>query len=126
MSTEQVLRIAALVGLALIAGGSTAIAQGVTPMQAVVDEVGGKQVVAYYMRDGEACALTMMIDESPTMREARALPMTGAARLRVRLQAGESATLESVEGASIQLTCASGANELLVETSPMTTGIAEK
>ena len=105
---------AAFLALAASAGAAAA-SETATPMQAIVRAVGDKQVVAVYTAEAGRCALTAMVDETPEIREAAGLPFTTAARVRVTLGSGETATFDGGRGESLALTCGEGAAVMAVD-----------
>ena len=105
-----------LAGVALTLTTAPALAGSmISPLQAVVQEVDDKQVVAVYTADAGSCALTMMVDESPASRAAHGIPVTGAARVRLTLRAGDVATVDGGRGAQVALTCDAGGAAMRVD-----------
>jgi hypothetical protein len=81
---------------------STAAGTTYTPMQAISHDVGSKSAVGYFVREAGICQLVLMIAEKS---DAGDLPVPSVARLRLVLEPGEVAGLDSEEGQSIDLTC---------------------
>jgi hypothetical protein len=65
----------------------------------------------YFVKHGSTCLVTMMIAEKGDLDRPR---LSTAARVRLRLDPGQIAGLDSEEGRSINLTCGEGAETLLV------------
>jgi hypothetical protein len=100
--------------MALMGAASAAEPTSVAPMAAFVGDLGGKQVVGYYLAEAEACRVTLMVAEAP----AEDAVASSAARVRVALSPMTSATIESAEGGKLAVTCETGAKTLLVDVSP--------
>jgi hypothetical protein len=83
-------------------------AASVAPMAAFVHEIGGRQVVGYYVTEAGACAVTMMLAD-PAGEDA---PPPGASRLRMTLEPAATATLDGVAGGRLRLTFQPGAAAL--------------
>jgi hypothetical protein len=81
------------------------------PMQAISHDLGSKSVVGYFIREVGACQVVLMIAENadPDVR-----PVPSAARLRLALEPGQMAGLDSEEGQSIDLSCDDNAATLTV------------
>ncbi len=107
----------AAVGLAAAAGPAA-----VTPMAAFVEDIGGKQVVGYYLAQDEACAVTMMIAEVP----GEAAAPTTAARVSFALPPTARATVESALGGRLALTCGADAGTLVVDSRPAARQLASR
>jgi hypothetical protein len=88
-------------GIAL-AGVEPADSATFRPAEAMNYVLGSKRAVGYFMVQKGECRVTMMISEAvdPDMSAA-----PSAARLRMSMQPGQSATLGSAEGAEVILTC---------------------
>ncbi|HUL08869.1 MAG TPA: hypothetical protein VLV76_21245 [Candidatus Acidoferrum sp.] len=85
------------------------------PMQAISHDLGSKAAIGYFVREAGACQVVMMIGEKT---DAETASTTSAARLRLALQPGQRAGVDSEEGRSIDLTCGSGADTLIVRNGP--------
>ena len=111
------IRLAAAAALAVtfLAAAPASAAEPIAPMQAVVADVGDKQLVAYYMPAAGRCALTMMLDESADSRERGGMPVTAAARVSVELRAGETASVDAANGERVAFTCGPDAGRMAVE-----------
>ena len=80
--------------------------------QAISYQLGSKRAIGYFMRVDGACQVTLMIAEAidPDLAQP-----TSAARLSLSMMPGQSAALASEEGESLELTCGSGAETVLVK-----------
>ena len=97
-----------LLGLAVLAAATPALAAGpepVAPIQAVMEDFGGKKVLAYYTSDAGRCDLVLMTGEEP------------GPRVRVSLTPDQAATIEDVAGGKVTMTCG-GAARMTVERTP--------
>src|SRR5262245_42487205 len=81
----------------------------VRPIEAIRAVLGSKRVAGYFVAANGECRLTLMIAEDVD-------PMTvepfSAARLVVALRPGQSAGVDSEEGASLRLTCEDTGDEV--------------
>jgi hypothetical protein len=75
-------------------------------------EFGSKLASGYFEARAGACLVTLMVIERSPPDEP--LPLT-AARLRLTLNPGQIAGLDSEEGRSLNFTCEKGATTLLVD-----------
>lgn len=82
------------------------------PIKSISYEFGSKAMSGYFVQQGSVCLLTLMIIEKTDPD--RAPPLT-AARVRLALDPGEVASLDSEEGRALNFTCGEGAATLLVE-----------
>jgi hypothetical protein len=81
------------------------------PIQSISYEFGSKAISGYFVSQGSACLLSLMIsDKSDPDR----LSPTTAARVRLMLEPGQIAGLDSEEGRSLNLTCGGHAKTLVV------------
>jgi hypothetical protein len=98
-----------------VAFAQTAAIQGqdrYEPLQAISYEFGSKFASGYFVHHSGKCVVTLMVlEKSPPEQP---LPYT-AARVRVRLDPGQIAGLDSEEGGSLNFTCGAGASALLVD-----------
>jgi hypothetical protein len=79
--------------------------------QAMSYELGSKRAIGYFVSRNGQCQVTLMIAETIDPEAARP---TSAARLSVAMLPGQSATLDSEEGASMVLTCGRDAETMKV------------
>jgi hypothetical protein len=82
------------------------------PVQAIDYDIGSKSILGYYVQANSACSLTLMITEK--IDPDTSAPLS-AARVRLVLQPGATAGLDSVEGRSLNFTCGRAAAKLLVD-----------
>ena len=82
------------------------------PIESISYEVGSKVMSGYFVQQGSVCLVTLMIIEKGDPD--RLSPAT-AARVRIMLDPGQIAGLDSEEGRSVNLTCGEGATSLLVD-----------
>ncbi len=92
------------------AGGELAYA----PLQAIEAQIGQKQVVAVYVRDGEACQINVMVQETGLPQGASFEAMPTAARFSMSLAPGKAAMVDTAEGQGVSFTCGAGAESLAV------------
>jgi len=85
-----------------------------TPIQSISYRFGSKAMSGYFLRDEEhpACGVTLMISENSDVDEPSRLTPT---RLRLVLNPQQTASLDSPEGASLNLTCGIDATALTVD-----------
>jgi hypothetical protein len=81
------------------------------PIQSISHEFGSKSMSGYFVQQNSVCLVTLMIAErsdpdSPS-------PLT-ATRVRLMLDPGQIAGLDSEEGRSLDFTCGDGAKTLVV------------
>jgi hypothetical protein len=79
--------------------------------QAITYELGSKRAIGYFISQNGQCQVTLMIAELVDPEVARP---TSAARLSVAMMPGQSATVDSEEGAAMVLTCGSRAETMNV------------
>ena len=102
-------------GATLPAASTRAPAAGTTeylPVQSIHSAFGSKSISGYFLTRDAACAVTVMVSEKTDPEAPHALT---AARVRLLLQPGQSAGLDSEEGHSVNLTCGDGGATLAVE-----------
>lgn len=92
--------------LALATPAFSAPVETAAPVQAVVQQLGDKPVLAYYTRGNGTCDAVLMTHQEP------------GPRVRVSLMPDQTATIEDVSGAAIRLTCGMGAAQMIVERKP--------
>jgi len=79
------------------------------PMKAISLDVGSKHVVGYYLSGEGQCKLTLMIADS--YREDAITP-SQTVRLRLMVQPGRSATVDTTDGRLLQFGCESDAQAM--------------
>ena len=82
------------------------------PVQSISYEFGSKAMRGYFVQEGEVCLVTLMIIEK--IDPDRLSPMT-AARVRLMLDPGQIAGLDSEEGGSLNIACGTGATTVTVD-----------
>ena len=82
------------------------------PIQSISYEFGSKSTSGYFVTQAATCQVTLMISEKGDPEQP--LPLS-AARLRLELQPGQTAGLDSEEGRSLNFTCGDNAATLLVD-----------
>lgn len=82
------------------------------PVQSISYEFGSKAMSGYFVQEGEVCLVTLMIIEK--IDPDRLLPVT-AARVRLMLNPGQIAGLDSEEGGSLNIACGTGATTVTVD-----------
>jgi hypothetical protein len=93
------------------------------PAQAIDYDIGSKSIRGYYVQANGACSLILMITEKIDLDTSAPL---SAARVRLVLQPGAVAGLDSVEGHSLNFTCGTAAAKLLVDEGETNTLIAQQ
>ncbi|RWO26930.1 MAG: hypothetical protein EOS10_26850 [Mesorhizobium sp.] len=82
------------------------------PIQSISYEFGSKFMSGYFVQQAATCSVALMITEKSDPEAV--LPVT-AARVRLALNPGQIAGLDSVEGRSLNVTCGKDAATLLVD-----------
>lgn len=78
---------------------------------AVID-AGSKRAVAYYVKDGNACQVSVIVSETYPEQ----IPYNLASvRFSTTVAAGTSSELATSDGSALSLSCASGAKSLMIE-----------
>jgi hypothetical protein len=80
------------------------------PIQSISYEFGSKAMSGYFVQRNSVCVVTLMIAEKTDPD----LPSPTATRVRVMLDPGQVAGLDSEEGRSLSLTCGEDAATLAV------------
>jgi hypothetical protein len=96
-------------------GGSLSHLEGraqYAPIQGISYELGSKAISGYFVQQSASCHVTLMIIEKIDPEHLQ--PVT-AGRLRLVLNPGQTAGVDSEEGRSLNLTCGNGAATLLVD-----------
>lgn len=88
------------------------------PLQGVSFDIGTKRAVSYFLSDGNSCKLTLMLAEIIHDGEVNGLTAT---RVRVTIDAGKAAELDTVEGKSLEFKCQGGAHVMSVAASNQAT-----
>ena len=85
------------------------------PIEAMDEHLGSKSALAYFVSEGGACSVVVMVSEK--FDADGATPATSAARVRLALPPGRSISLDSEEG-SLKIECGRNAEVMHVATSP--------
>ena len=105
-----------IAGAALIASASSSFADGTSrsvfkPVQNIGYEIGSKRISGYFVKRETTCLVTMMIIDAGSPGSSS----TTAARIRLTLNPGQVAGIDSEEGRSINVTCGPDANMVIVD-----------
>ena len=96
------------------AGSPSAIVDKVfAPTESIRYDFGSKSMSGYFVEQGGACHVTLMIFERTDPDKS---PPPSAMRVRLVLLPGQIAGLDSEEGRSLNVTCGKGGAALLVDT----------
>jgi hypothetical protein len=114
---KYLLAAAALVALASQASAGTVLsaqedADTYRPIQSIRYDFGSKSMSGYFVQQAVRCVMMLMVSERGDQDTA---PSGTATRVRLVLNPGQIAGLDSEEGRSINLTCGEGAQTLRVE-----------
>jgi hypothetical protein len=82
------------------------------PIQSVRYDFGSKSMTGYFVDQAKKCVVMLMVSEK---RDPDAAPSSTAARVRLVLNPGQTAGLDSEEGRSLNFTCGEGATALVVD-----------
>lgn len=83
------------------------------PVQSISYEFGSKSMSGYFLQDASACLVTLMISEKGDPEKSLAMSPT---RVRLALNPGQIAGIDSEEGWSLNFTCGADAATLIVDT----------
>jgi hypothetical protein len=81
------------------------------PIQSISYTLGSKAMSGYFVQQNSVCLVSLMIIE----RSDSGPPSPTAARVRIMLDPGQVAGVDSEEGRSLNLTCGEGAATLVVD-----------
>jgi hypothetical protein len=82
------------------------------PIQSIGYDFGSKSMSGYFVEEAKRCLVTLMVYEK---LDPDAAPTSTATRVRLVLNPGQTAGLDSEEGRSLNFTCGEGATALLVD-----------
>ena len=82
------------------------------PLRAVSLDAGSKHVVSYFLSADAKCELTLMIVDAP--RDDRSEPPAEVMRLRLAVDPGRSARVDTTEGKLLQFACQPDAQAMSV------------
>ncbi len=107
----------AFAALAVVHGAVPARADGskelrVAPAKAIIMDVGAKRAIGYYLSENGACNLTVLLSDVNYLDGTT----PSASRVNVNVAAGTSAKVDTIDGTTMQFTCASGASAMTVKT----------
>jgi hypothetical protein len=109
---------AGAVGISLWASAASAQSQSVkseakyAPIQSIRYDFGSKSTSGYFVQQAATCVLMLMVYEKP---DPDAASSNSATRVRLVLNPGQTAGLDSEEGRSLNFTCGEGATALVVD-----------
>lgn len=83
------------------------------PIQSISYEFGSKFMSGYFVQVASACSVALMVIEKSDPEKT---PPASPTRVRLLLNPGQTAGLDSEEGRSVNFTCGEGASTLLVDT----------
>jgi hypothetical protein len=115
----QASALAGTVALGLLASAASAQPQSVkseakyAPIQSVRYDFGSKSMSGYFVDQAKRCVIMLMVSEKP---DPGAASSNSATRVRLVLNPGQTAGLDSEEGRSLNFTCGEGATALVVDT----------
>ena len=117
LSRIQLLKFAAAGGVIVCTLGTPARADEliqnlgpVGPHEPILTEVGSERVIAFYEPDSGRCAVQAVVYDKTDAYTG----MTMAARVRVSLNPGQTASIDSVENKSLTLKCGDDAETLAI------------
>lgn len=82
------------------------------PIQSIGYDFGSKSTSGYFVEQAKKCLVMLMVYEKP---DPDAASTSTATRVRLVLNPGETAGLDSEEGRSLNFTCGEGAAALIVD-----------
>jgi hypothetical protein len=82
------------------------------PIQNISYDIGSKSLSGYFVQQSATCVVTFLISDKS---DPEASSPRSPARVRLALNPGQIAGLDSEEGRSLNLTCGEGAMSLLVD-----------
>lgn len=82
------------------------------PIDSIRYDFGSKSMSGYFVEQARKCAIMLMVYEKSDPDE---IPASTATRVRLVLNPGETAGLDSEEGRSLNFTCGEGATALIVD-----------
>jgi hypothetical protein len=104
--------ISAIAGPGMTRATDSASPLTMKPLQGVSFDIGTKRAVSYFLSDGDACKLTLMLAEVVHGDEVNGLTAT---RMTVAVEAGKAAHLDTAEGKSLAFKCQAGAQVMSIE-----------
>jgi len=118
MKTLKLMLAAAMVLIPVSANAQDVLSADVLKAnQASYVDLGSKKALGYYGKRNGKCDLTVMvIEDAPGFKPVSGRSDASAARLRVAINPGNTARIESDNGRSVAFFCNSGARRLTVMT----------
>ena len=120
---------AGTVAISLWASAASAQSQSVkseakhAPIQSVRYDFGSKSMSGYFVDQAKKCVVMLMVTEKG---DPDAAPSSTATRVRLVLNPGQTAGLDSEEGRSLNLTCGGGAKTLVVNSGERSKLVAQQ
>jgi hypothetical protein len=104
-------------GLAVAHGAQPVRADGakdlrVAPLKAINLDAGTKRAIGYYLADNGNCNLTVLLSDINYLDGTT----PSASRVNVSVAAGTSAKVDTIDGTTMQFSCAAGARDMTVTT----------
>lgn len=96
-----------------VAAGSAIPGKILAPLKAASFNVGSKHALAFYEVEKNACKVTVVVSD-PYIESASTYP--AAVHFKAFVAAGTAARVETTDGPSLAVTCASGASSMMVQT----------
>ena len=93
------------------------------PIQSVRYDFGSKSMSGYFVDQAKRCVVMLMVTEKG---DPDAAPSSTATRVRLVLNPGQTAGLDSEEGRSLNLTCGGGAKTLVVNSGERSKLVAQQ
>jgi hypothetical protein len=84
----------------------------VAPLKVINLDVGAKRAIGYYLAENGACNLTVLLSDVNYLDGTT----PSASRVNVDVAAGTSAKVDTIDGTTMQFTCAAGATGMTVRT----------
>jgi hypothetical protein len=84
------------------------------PMEAIHETFGETQVAAVYVKDGRSCNVQISVRETGAAVGTDQSAAPSAAHLRLALQPGEAAMVDTADGQGISFSCGAGGDTLAV------------
>jgi hypothetical protein len=106
----------ALVGAINVGGAAADEATGprvIAPAKGLMLDVGSKHTVSYFTADDGLCNLTLVVGEKANEEGDHG---SVGARVRLAIEQGKTARIETAEGKSLEFACARGAQSMSVRT----------
>ena len=84
----------------------------VAPLKVINLDVGAKRAIGYYLAENGSCNLTVLLSDVNYLDGTT----PSASRVNVNVAAGTSAKVDTIDGTTMQFTCAAGASSMSVNT----------